>query len=198
MSMVEIESAPAFDDELASDYALAGRAAAGEREAFAVLYRRHFRRVYGVCLRLTANAADAEDLRQEVFLHLWGKIGSFRGEAAFSSWLYRFTVNQVLMHWRKRRKRPEEALGEGKLSMQVEPGTKDPKQMPITDRIAIERAIAQLAPGHRKVFRLHDVEGYEHKEVAQMLGITEGTSKSQLHNARLKLRGLIGQQAALN
>jgi RNA polymerase sigma-70 factor (ECF subfamily) len=198
MSPVEVESARSFDIDFACDSVLASRAAAGEREAFAVLYRRHFKRVYSLCLRLTANPTDAEDLRQDVFVNLWRKIETFRGEAAFTTWLYRFTVNQVLMHWRKRRRRPEEALEEEEFSTEAVPGTEDPKQMPIIDRIAIEAAVARLAPGYRDVFRLHLVEGYEHKEVAEILGISEGTSKSQLHKARLRLRSLMGQQAALN
>lgn len=198
MSPVEVESARPLDDDFASDCVLASRAAAGEREAFAVLYHRHSQRVYALCLRMTANAAEAEDLRQDVFVSLWRKIGTFRGKAAFSTWLYRFTVNQVLMHWRKRQAHPEEALGERELSTEAAPVAKDPKQRPIIDRIMIESAVGRLAPGSRNVFRLHDVEGYEHKEVARLLGISEGTSKSQLHRARLKLRSLIGQQAGLN
>ena len=193
-----LKSGRAFDNELASDFVLASRAAAGEREAFAVLYGRHFQRVYALCLRLMANPADAEDLRQEVFLKLWRKIGTFRGEAAFTTWLHRFTVNQVLMHWRKRQARPEEALEERAPSTKAAPGAEPPKQTPVIDRIAIGCAVARLAPGYRDVFRLHDVEGYEHKEVARLLGITESTSKSQLYRARLRLRSLIGRQAALN
>jgi RNA polymerase sigma-70 factor (ECF subfamily) len=198
MSQAEVESARSFDDNFASDYVLASRAAAGESEALAVLYRRHFKRVHSLCLRMTANATEAEDLRQEVFVSLWRKIGTFRGEAAFATWLHRFTVNQVLMYWRKRRARPERSLEEGGLPAKVALVAGRPKHKSVIDRIMIERAVARLSPGYRNVFRLHDVEGYEHKEVARLLGISEGTSKSQLHRARLKLRSLIEQRAALN
>jgi RNA polymerase sigma-70 factor (ECF subfamily) len=196
MSQADFEGSRPFDDDFTSDYVLASRAAAGESEAFAVLYRRHFQRIHAICLRMTANLAEAEDMRQEVFLCLWRKIGTFRGEAAFSTWLHRLTVNQVLMHWRKRRARPEEPLGERGLPAEAAHVAERPKQTPIINRIMIERALARLSPGYRNVFRLHDVEGYNHKEVARLLGISEGTSKSQLHKAHHKLRSLIGQQAA--
>jgi RNA polymerase sigma-70 factor (ECF subfamily) len=198
MRLSDETASRSFDVEFASDYVLASRAAAGEGEAFAVLYRRHFKRVHALCLRMTANAAEAEDLRQEVFVSLWRKIGTFRGEAAFTTWLHRFTVNQVLMYWRKRRARPEGSLEEGGLPAKVALVAGRPKQTPVIDRIIIERAVASLPPGYRNVFKLYDVEGYEHKEVARLLGISEGTSKSQLHRARLKLRSLIGQRTALN
>lgn len=193
MSVAEIEQPqPAGDTELAR------KAAAGDAAAFEEIYRRHFRRVYALCLRMTTNATEAEDLTQEVFTHLYRKIGSFRGESAFTTWLHRMTVNQVLMHFRKRGVRLEQTTEEGETPVQIVRGTENPNRMPIIDRIALEKAIAQLSPGYRTVFVLHDVEGHEHEEIARMLGIAEGTSKSQLHKARLKLRNLIQQQAALN
>ncbi len=138
----------------------------------------------------------AEDLTQDVFINLFNKIGSFRGESAFTTWLHRMTVNQVLMYFRKASTRSELTTEEGETPVQIVRGTEDPNAMPVVDRIALERAIAQLPPGYRTVFVLHDVEGYEHYEISEMLGIAEGTSKSQLHKARLKLRQLIRQQSA--
>ena len=140
------------------------------------------------------NAAEAEDLTQEVFIQLYRKIGSFRGDSAFTTWLHRMTVNQVLMHFRKKKSRPEQATEEGDAPVQIEVGTGNPNQMPVVDRIALERAVAKLPPGYRAAFVLHDVEGYEHEEVARLLGCAVGTSKSQLHKARTKLRKLLKGQ----
>ena len=180
--------------ESATDYELAQRSAAGEMRAFEELYRRHHRRVYSVCLRMMRNSSDAEDLTQMVFVNLFSKIGSFRGESAFATWLHRMTVNQVLIHFRKFSVRMERTTEDGETPVQVEQGTANPRQMPILDRIALDTAVAQLPPGYRAVFVLHDVEGYEHEEIARMRGCTIGTSKSQLHKARLKLRSLIRSQ----
>ncbi len=192
MSAAEINSVPP------NDFALAQQAAGGDESAFETIYKRHFRRVYALCLRMMGNPTEAEDLTQETFTHLYRKIGSFRGESAFTTWLHRMTVNQVLMHFRKRSTRSEKTTAEGETPVQIVAGTQNPDRMPIIDRIALDKAIAQLPPGYRTVFMLHDVEGYEHDEIAQMLGVAEGTSKSQLHKARLKLRQHIRQQAALN
>ena len=160
-------------------------------QAFEQLYQRHNRRVYSLCLRMTANVAEAEDLTQEVFIQLYRKIGSFRGDSAFTTWLHRMTVNQVLMHFRKRSVKMEHTTEEGETPVQTVMGTENPMRMPIVDRIALDRAVAQLPPGYRAVFVLHDVEGYEHEEIARMMRIAVGTSKSQLHKARMKLRGLL-------
>ncbi len=181
-----------------TDLELARMSADGDVSAFEQLYRRHFRRVYALCLRMMGNPTEAEDLTQDVFVQLFNKIGSFRGESAFTTWLHRMTVNHVLMHFRKRSTRSELLTEEGETPVQIVKGTEKPNSMPIIDRISLEKAIEQLPPGYRTVFVLHDVEGYEHEEIARMLGFAEGTSKSQLHKARLKLRGLIKQQASLN
>jgi RNA polymerase sigma-70 factor (ECF subfamily) len=181
-----------------SDYELAQKAAGGDLAAFEELYRRHFRRVYALALRMTANPEEAEDLAQETFIQLFKKIGMFRGESAFTTWLHRMTVNQVLMHFRRRKSRPEYTSEEGETPDSIVMGTENQDRMPVVDRIVLEDAIAKLPAGYRSVFVLHDVEGYEHNEVAEMLGISEGTSKSQLHKARLKLRSLIRQQAEKN
>jgi RNA polymerase sigma-70 factor, ECF subfamily len=177
-----------------SDIDLAKRAAEGDMLAFEDLYQRHNRRVYSLCLRMTGNVAEAEDLTQEVFIQLFRKIGSFRGESAFTTWLHRLTVNQVLMHFRKRGVRLEQTTEDGEAPVQIVRGTENPLAMPVVDRIALDNAIAQLPPGYRTVFILHDIEGHEHEEIARMLGCSVGTSKSQLHKARMKLRTLLRQQ----
>lgn len=181
-----------------TDYELAQRAAAGDTDAFESIYRRHSRRVYSVCLRMTGNQETAEDLTQDVFAHLFRKVGLFRGESAFSTWLHRMAVNQVLMHFRKRSVKMEQSSDIGDMPELVVQGTNDPKRTPVIDRIAIDEAVAQLPVGYRTVFVLHDVDGYEHEEIGRMLGVSAGTSKSQLHKARMKLRTLLNQRAALN
>lgn len=185
-----------IDKPQESDFELAKKAAAGDGVAFEELYRRHYRRVYALTLRMMGNPTEAEDMTQDVFLQLFNKIGMFRGESAFTTWLHRMTVNQVLMHFRKKSTRSELLTDEGETPVQIVQGTANPGAMPVIDRISLERALNDLPVGYRTVFVLHDVEGYEHYEVAQMLGIAEGTSKSQLHKARLKLRQLIKHQAA--
>ena len=193
MTTVETVKSQSVDDN-----DLARKASEGDAAAFEELYHRHFRRVYSLCLRMLSNPTEAEDMTQEVFTHLYNKIGSFRGESAFTTWLHRLTVNQVLMHFRRRNARPEEITEEGETPVQIVRGTENPRSMPIIDRIALEKAIAQLPPGYRTVFVLHDVEGHEHEEIARIMGVSERTSKSQLHKARLKLRNLIRQEAASN
>ena len=138
--------------------------------------------------------SEAEDLAQDVFLQLHRKIKSFRGESAFTTWLHRLTVNQVLMHFRKRSVRSELTTEDGEMPETAEVGFEQPNALPIIDRIALETAISELPPGYRNVFVLHDVEGYEHEEIAKILGCNVGTSKSQLHKARMKLRRLIQQR----
>jgi RNA polymerase sigma-70 factor (ECF subfamily) len=179
----------------AKDFELTQAAAAGNMSAFEEIYQRHHRRVYSICLRMLQNATEAEDLTQDVFIQLYRKIGSFRGDSAFTTWLHRLTVNQVLMHFRKRNVKFEKTTEEGETPVQVVGGTENPRKMPVVDKIAIENAIAQLPNGYQNVFVLHDVEGYEHEEVAKILGCSVGTSKSQLHKARLKLRKLLQKKA---
>ncbi|MEO6390898.1 MAG: RNA polymerase sigma factor [Pyrinomonadaceae bacterium] len=178
-----------------SDYDLAQRASKGDMAAFEEVYQRHNRRVYSLCLRMTQSAPEAEDLAQEVFIQLFRKIGSFRGDSAFTTWLHRMTVNQVLMHFRKRSVKMEKTTEEGETPVQIVTGTENPLHMPVVDRIALDDAIAQLPNGYRTVFILHDVEGHEHEEVARILGCSVGTSKSQLHKARMKLRRLLKKQS---
>lgn len=178
----------------AADYELAKLAATGNIAAFEMLYERYHRRTYSLCLRMTNSQTESEDLTQEVFIQLFRKVGSFRGESAFSTWLHRLTVNQVLMHFRRRSVKNEKTSEDGEIPEQIVPGTENQAKMPVLDRIALKRAIDLLPPGYRSAFVLHDVEGYEHEEVARILKISVGTSKSQLHKARLKLRGLLIQQ----
>jgi RNA polymerase sigma-70 factor (ECF subfamily) len=173
------------------DYQLAQRIATGDMQAFEEFYVRYHRRVYGLCLRMTNNATESEDLMQEIFIHVHRKIGTFRGESTMTTWIHRVTVNIVLMHFRKNARRPERTTEDGDAP---EPAVKDAKtsdQAPILDHIALRRALAQLAPGYRAVLILHDVEGYEHAEVARICGISSGTSKSQLHKARRRLYNLL-------
>ena len=175
----------------ASDLELARAASEGDRSAFETLYQRHHRRVFSLCMRMTGSTVDAEDLTQDVFIQLYRRIGSFRGESAFSTWLHRLTVNQVLMRFRKRDVRMEFTTTDGELPQTLEYEQGNLIAPPIIDSIAIDRAIAELPPGYRTIFVLHDIEGYEHEEIAKLLGVTIGTSKSQLHKARLKLRALL-------
>jgi len=170
------------------------RAKQGDEEAFEVLYRLHKRRVYSLCLRMTANTAAAEDLTQEAFLQLFRKIATFRGESAFSTWLHRMAVNVVLMQLRKKGLplvSLEETMETEEESPKKEPGAEDIRLAGSINRLQLEQAIGDLPPGYRMVFLLHDVEGYEHNEIAEMVGCSIGNSKSQLHKARMKLRELL-------
>jgi len=174
-----------------SDHALAIAAGKGDMQAFEQLYERHHRRVYSLCLRMTQNPVEAEDLAQEAFIQLFRKIGSFRGDSAFTTWLHRLTVNQCLMHFRKKSVKLERTTEEGDTPVQIVRGTENPNSMPVLDRIALDNALQQLPVGYRTVFVLHDVEGHEHEEIAKILGVAVGTSKSQLHKARMKLRKIL-------
>src|SRR5271155_4939217 len=172
------------------------RAQAGDSAAFDFLYQLHSRRVYALCLRMVNNPADAEDLMQEAFLQLFRKIATFRGESAFSTWLHRMTVNVVLMRLRKK------SLPTDSLEETMEPdaessapkrdiGAPDLRLSGAVDRVNLERSVQKLPPGYRTVFVLHDVQGYEHNEIADIMGCSIGNSKSQLHKARMRLRGLL-------
>jgi RNA polymerase sigma-70 factor (ECF subfamily) len=175
----------------ASETQLIARAQQGDEGAFTALFETHKRRVYSLCLRMTGNTAEAEDLAQEAFLQLFRKISTFRGESAFSTWLHRLAVNVVLMRLRKKGLQ-QISLDEVDTS-QDEPvkrdyGDDDRRLTGSVDRIGLQRAIADLPPGYRAVFVLHDVEGYEHNEIAEIMSCSVGNSKSQLHKARMKLR----------
>jgi len=174
-----------------SEAAAIERAKQGDAEAFETLYHLHKRRVYSLCLRMTANTAAAEDLTQEAFLQLFRKIGTFRGESAFSTWLHRMAVNVVLMQLRKKGLPVvslEETMEGEEEAPRKEPGAEDPRLAGSLDRMQLQLSIEALPPGYRMIFLLHDVEGYEHNEIAEMVGCSIGNSKSQLHKARMKLR----------
>jgi RNA polymerase sigma-70 factor (ECF subfamily) len=172
------------------------RAQQGDAAAFEHIYRLHSRRVYSLCLRMAGNPTDAEDLTQDVFLQLFRKIGTFRGESAFSTWLHRMSVNIVLMRFRKKPKgetsletvtnQDEDSSGPAK-----EFGGADLRLDGVIDRVALQAAISELAPGYRAMFILHYVQGYKHNEIARILGCTTGNSKSQTHKARIRLRELL-------
>jgi RNA polymerase sigma-70 factor (ECF subfamily) len=160
---------------------------------FEELFKLHHGKVYAVCLRMTGNSAEAEDLSQEVFVQVFRKLGTFRGESAFTTWLHRLTVNHVLMYFRKCRRRREHLTEDGELPEFAVNGRNEQMNLPILDRLALDEAIVKLAPGYRAVFVLHDVEGLQHFEIANLLGCSIGTSKSQLHKARMKMRRLLRQ-----
>ena len=188
---VPAEKQPSWDD---SQRSLVRRAQQGDEEAFAALFQMHKKRVYSVCLLMAKDIAEAEDLTQEAFLQVFRKIGSFRGDAAFSTWLYRIAVNTVLMQLRRRKSLPalslDQPVSPGS-SLRCEFGHSDPALKGAIDRIALRRAIQELPEGCRTIFALHEVEGYQHQEVAQLLCCSIGNSKSQLHKAKLKMRELL-------
>jgi RNA polymerase sigma-70 factor (ECF subfamily) len=172
------------------------RARDGDRTVFEFLYRLHSRRVYAVCLRMVGNTAEAEDLTQEAFLLLLRKIHTFRGESAFSTWLHRLAVNLVLMRLRKKSPPivsieaipdPDDETGWPSIDI----GAPDLMLEGSIDRINLERCIERLPVGYRTVFILHDIQGYKHHEIAEILGRSLGVSKSQLHKARTRLRELL-------
>jgi RNA polymerase sigma-70 factor, ECF subfamily len=162
-----------------------------DQQTFHELYQKYHERVYSICFRMTQNASESEDLTQDVFIRLFRTIGSFRGESAFTTWLYRLTVNLVLMHFRKRKRRLDQINEKGELPAYIVPGSQDPKRMRIVDRILLSEIITKLPEGYRQAIILHDIEGLEHKEIAEMRGRSVGTSKSQLHKGRAMLRELI-------
>jgi RNA polymerase sigma-70 factor, ECF subfamily len=187
-------------DELSEAEAIE-RAKQGDAQAFESLYDRHKRRVYSLCLRMTANTAEAEDLTQEAFLQLYRKIATFRGESAFSTWLHRLSVNVVLMHLRKKGL-PVVSLEETTQASGDEDtpkkdfGAEDVALAGSIDRLQLQKAVDSLPPGYRTIFVLHDVQGYEHNEIAGIVGCSIGNSKSQLHKARMKLRDLLRMNRA--
>jgi RNA polymerase sigma-70 factor (ECF subfamily) len=166
-------------------------AASGDMAAFEEVYRTYHRRVYAQCLRMTRSVAEAEDLTQEVFIQLYRKLETFRGDSLFTTWLHRLTTNAVLMHFRKVAARPEQTTDDAEMLSSFAGAAPNYNNSSVIDRIALEEAIQQLSPGYRAVFILHDMEGYEHHQISQMLGCAVGTSKSQLHKARMKLRRLL-------
>ncbi|MFZ0785056.1 MAG: sigma-70 family RNA polymerase sigma factor [Candidatus Acidiferrales bacterium] len=168
----------------------------GDGAAFERLYELHRGRVYGLCLRMVNNPTDAQDLTQDAFLQAFRKIHTFRGESGFSTWLHRLTVNVVLMRFRRK------SLIDGSVEEMSERdeqsdrprrefGERDLGLGGVIDRLGLQRALKQMPHGYKVIFLLHDVEGYEHREIATILGCSIGNSKSQLHKARLRLRELL-------
>jgi RNA polymerase sigma-70 factor (ECF subfamily) len=178
-----------------SERSLVRRAQHGDQEAFATLFQLHKKRVYSVCLQMTKDVADAEDLTQEAFLQVFRNLNSFRGDSAFSTWLYRIAVNTVLMKLRRRKTPPllslDEPVSSESPSLKRDVGTADLNLSGAIDRIALRRAIQELPEGCRKIFDLHEVHGFQHHEIARQLECSIGNSKSQLHKAKMKMRDLL-------
>lgn len=160
------------------------RARQGDTAAFEQLYRDNVRRIYALCMRMTGNPEEAEELTQEAFIRAWERLGTFRGDAAFSTWMHRLAANVVLGHRRSEARRRDRVVGQEDLSYHRDRVERAHKGA----RVDLEEAIAELPDGAREIFVLYDIEGYRHKEIAEMLGIATGTTKAQLHRARKLLR----------
>jgi RNA polymerase sigma-70 factor, ECF subfamily len=181
-----------------SDMELVRLAQQGDADAFAALFNANKAKVYSLCLRMTSNTAEAEDLTQVAFLQVFRKLATFRGDSTLSTWLYRVAVNTVLMHFRKRGMRQlslDEPVGHAADAPKREPGKLDDRLSGCVDRIALIRAMRELPLGYRTIFVLHEVEGYEHHEIARLLRCSVGTSKSQLHKAKARMRELLHLKA---
>lgn len=167
-------------------------AVGGDKIAFERLYRLHVCRVYALCLRMTGNPNEAEEMTQEAFIRAWEKLSSFRGDSAFSSWLHRLTVNLVLARWRAAGRYRDRVVPIEDAARWTEPEDRQTKGLALD----LEQAIGSLPDGARTVFVLHDVEGLMHREISERVGIAVGTSKTQLHRARKLLRDALGSGAA--
>jgi RNA polymerase sigma-70 factor (ECF subfamily) len=194
-SVIPLGAENARDD---SEGTLVQRAQRGDEQAFATLYQLNKKRVYSVCLRMTKDVAEAEDLAQEAFIQVFRNLNSFRGNSAFATWLYRIAVNTVLMKLRRRKSPPllslDEAVSSDSPSLKREIGKDDLSLRGAIDRIALRRAIEELPGGARQIFELHEVEGYQHHEIAEQLQCSIGNSKSQLHKAKKTMRALLFPQ----
>jgi len=172
------------------------KAQKGDAAAFESIYRKHSRHVYALCLRMIGNAAEAEDLTQEAFLRVFRRIQTFRGDSAFSTWLHRLAVNVVLMHLRKK-KLPAVSLDETPRSNEEgapagsEIGGPDASLAGLIDRLNLKRAVEQLPTADKVVFVLHDIQGYKHQEIAEIMDSTVGASKGRLHRAHRRLRDML-------
>ena len=183
-------------DRRRADADLVRSALGGNEDAFATLFHAHRTKVYSICLRMTNNTAEAEDLTQEAFLQVFRKLGTFRGDSALSTWLHRVAVNSVLMHFRKKPRHVslEEAANEETGAPKREHGKADDRLSTAVDRIALTRAMKELPAGYRKIFLMHEVKGYEHHEIARLLRCSVGNSKSQLHKAKISMRKLLDRE----
>ena len=181
-----------------SEGTLVQRAQRGDEQALAALYQLHNKRVYSVCLRMTKDVAEAEDLAQEAFMQVFRNLNSFRGDSAFSTRLHRIAVNTVLMKLRRRKSPPalslDEPVSRDSPSLKREVERQDLNLCGAIDRIVLRRAIEELPGGARQIFDLHEVEGYAHREIAALLQCSIGNSKSQLHKAKMKMRELLFPQ----
>jgi RNA polymerase sigma-70 factor (ECF subfamily) len=173
-------------DDRDGERTLARLASAGDESAFEQLYRAHSARVFALCLRMSGSRQRAGELTQDVFVHVWKRLGSWRGESALSSWIYRLTVNLVLSNVRGEKRRQNHEMTDEREPDRGEPKTETAPAPAVSvhEAIDLERAIAGLPQGARTVFVLHDVEGYQHNEIAKMTGTAEGTCRAQLHRAR--------------
>jgi RNA polymerase sigma-70 factor (ECF subfamily) len=175
------------------------RAQEGDVDAFADIFNANRERVYAICLRMTSNAAEAEDLMQDSFMQAFRRLSTFRGDSALSTWLHRVAVNTVLMHFRKKAPHvislDETSEREGK-TLRRECGSRDGRLSGTVERIALTRALKELPVGYRNIYLLHDVHGYQHSEIADRLGCSVGNSKSQLHKAKSKLRQALARDPA--
>lgn len=193
--MPKSESSPRINSVSAgTDAQIIRRAQQGDAAAFERIYQLHSRKVYGLCFRMTSKAQEAEDLTQEAFLQLFRKIHTFRGQSAFSTWLYRLTVNIVLMRLRKKGLKEfslDDRPDANDDTPRFEVATRDLRLGGVIDRLQLQPAIDQLPPGYRAMFILHDVQGYDHHEIAEIMGCSVGNSKSQVHKARMRLRWLL-------
>jgi RNA polymerase sigma-70 factor, ECF subfamily len=202
------DAAASFDlknpGRMETDLELVKRAQHGDSEAFAALFHAHKGRVYSICMRMTNNTAQAEDLTQDAFLQVFRKLSTFKGNSALSTWLYRIAVNTVLMHFRKKALKQislDEPSSQDAKQVRREYGSRDGRLSGSVDRITLTRAIKDLPAGYRKIFLLHEVEGYEHQEIAKLLDCSVGNSKSQLHKAKLRIREFLaapGQEIGVN
>jgi len=181
---------PSKEAAVGSAEDLVARCQAGDVEAFETIYRQHASRLYTLACRMAGSPEDGEDLLQEIFLQAYRKLGSFKGDATLGTWLYRLALNHCLDYVRSRRAKMNRLTSAIEGEIACEPAAR--RETPIA-RLDLERAVERLPEGCREAFVLHDVEGFDHKEVGRLLGIAEGTSKSQVFKARMKLRALLGK-----
>lgn len=195
---VDVKAKSNQPGERDSDSVLVQRALRGDADAFSILFQTHKGRVYAVCLRMTNNTADADDLTQEAFIQAFRKLATFRGESALSTWLHRVAVNTALMHFR-RQSTPHASLDQpaGAETSKREFGQHDNRLSCSLDRIALARALEALPAGYRTIFELHEIGGYGHREIAKLLRCSVGNSKSQLHKAKQRIRECLASRRHL-
>jgi RNA polymerase sigma-70 factor (ECF subfamily) len=191
VSRLSFDMETAMYSPVHSPEAAVTQAMLGDPAGFQMLYDTYKSYVYSLCVRMTRNPTLAEDLTQDVFFRVWRRISSFQGNSQFRTWLHRVTVNTVLMHFRQRKRRIDTVSLEESIlpESEREPST---TSQHLEDQISLRTTIRRLAPGHRRILTLHEIEGYRHEDISHLLGITSGASKSQLHKARLRLSIALG------